>query len=97
MVLIAEALSIVAAEYDAKVFRIGGDAFVLITDTSEKGLARSITLKMEEKLDTIDFRDDFEIHMSMGIALYDGTIAVSDLIDRADEKLYQTKRKHKNR
>ena len=93
LVLIAEVLSIAAAAYNAEVFRIGGDEFVIITDTAEKGLADCITLHIKDKLDAIAFRDDFAIRMSTGTALYDGTIAVTELIDCADKKLYEAKNK----
>lgn len=93
--LVAQALDIVAQEYDSEVFRIGGDEFVIITNTSEPGLDQKICDAIKEALDNIEFRDDYDLKMSMGASLYDGTSKISELIDGADKKLYQAKRKNK--
>lgn len=96
LVLIAGVLSKVAKRFRSNVFRIGGDEFVIITDTSEKELAFDITKALKNELDNIEFRDDFDIKMSIGVALYDGVTSVDDLLNRADKKLYEAKkRKHK--
>ncbi len=93
--LIADVLTSVAEQYDSEVFRIGGDEFVVITDTSEFGLADKVCEAIKNALDNIDFRDDFDIKMSMGVSLYDGKCEISELINGADKKLYQAKRKTK--
>jgi len=92
LMLIADALSSVAQRYDAEVFRIGGDEFVIITNTSESGLADLVCADLKTELDNIDFRDDFDIRMSMGVSLYDGSCTISELISGADKKLYQAKK-----
>ncbi|MBQ7974759.1 MAG: GGDEF domain-containing protein [Clostridia bacterium] len=93
--LIADALERVAQQFDSEAFRIGGDEFVVITDTSESGLADRVCDALEKEFDNIDFRDDFDINMSMGVSLYDGSCPISELISGADKKLYQAKRKNK--
>jgi len=95
LVLIATALSKVGRMFNAEVFRIGGDEFVIITDTSEEGLATSVVDAIKCELDKIDFRDDFDIRMSMGVALYDGVVRIDELLSSADKKLYQAKRNSK--
>ncbi len=93
--LIAGVLEEVAEQYDSEVFRIGGDEFVVITDTSESGLAEEICASLKEGLDAIDFRDDYDICMSMGVSLYDGKCTIAEMINSADRKLYQAKQKNK--
>lgn len=93
LILIAGALSKVAKKFSSNVFRIGGDEFVIITDKSEKGLAEKITEAVKQELDTIDFRDDFDIKMSIGAALYDGKTAINELLNSADKKLYEAKKR----
>jgi len=93
LVLIADALARVGKAFDSSVFRIGGDEFVIITDTSEQGLAQEITEAIKERLDGIDFRDDFDIKMSIGYALYDGAASIEELLESADKKLYEAKKK----
>ena len=89
LVLIAGVLSKVAKKFRSNVFRIGGDEFVIITDTSEKGLADDVTAAVKNELDNLDFRDDFDIKMSIGVALYDGVTSIDVLLNRADKKLYR--------
>lgn len=92
LVLIAATLSKVAKKFRSNVFRIGGDEFVIITDKSEKGLADDITAALKEELDNIEFRDDFDIKMSIGVALYDGETPVNELLNNADKKMYEAKK-----
>lgn len=91
--LVAEALSRVSSRFECEVFRIGGDEFVIITDKSDKGVAEEITKALEEEFDKIDFRDDFNIEMSVGVALYDGVSTIDEILDAADKKLYEAKRR----
>ena len=95
LILISSALLKVSEKFNSEVFRMGGDEFVIITDTSEEGLADNIIESIQEELDMIDFRDDFDIRMSMGVSLYDGKTHVNDLIESADKKMYEVKKKAK--
>ena len=95
LVLIAGVLSKVAKRFRSNVFRIGGDEFVIITDKSEQGLAEQVMDAIKNALDKIEFRDDFDIKMSLGYALYDGVTPIDELLGNADKKLYEAK-KHKN-
>ncbi len=92
LVLIADVLARVADRFCSNVFRIGGDEFVIITDTSEQGLAVDITNAIKAELDNIDFRNDFDIKMSIGVALYDGVTPVDELLNNADKKMYEAKK-----
>lgn len=95
LILIASALDKVCKRFSSNVFRIGGDEFVIITDTSEEGLAIDITNAIKYELDNIDFRSDFDIEMSIGVALYDGVTPIDELLSNADKKLYEAKKKEK--
>ena len=95
LVLIARTLSKVAEKFRSNVFRIGGDEFVIITDKSEKGLADAVIASLKEELDNIKFRDDFDIKMSIGVSLYDGVTPISELLESADKRMYEAKRKSK--
>ena len=93
--LVSEALSRVSKRFKSTAFRIGGDEFVIITDTSEEGLASDITNAIKKEFDNIEFRDDFDINISIGNALYDGVISVNALLDSADKRLYESKKNKK--
>lgn len=92
LILISSVLLKVSKKYNSEVFRIGGDEFVIITDTVEEGQAEEIISEIQKELDNIDFRDDFDIKMSMGVAIYDGMTHVTELLNNADKKLYQAKK-----
>lgn len=92
LVLVAEALSRVGKKIDAEVFRIGGDEFVIITDKSCEGLAEKVVRFIKDELDNIEFRTDFDIKMSIGVALYDGKTTIDDLLNHADKKMYEAKK-----
>lgn len=93
--LISDVLIRVSERYDAAAFRIGGDEFVIFVDVSEDTIPKEICSALKTELDDIDFRDDFDIRMSMGIAKYDGRISVAELLNSADMELYEAKRKGK--
>ncbi len=95
LILVAGALARVGKKFSANVFRIGGDEFVIITDTSEEGLAIDVTNAIKTELDNIDFRNDYDIEMSIGVALYDGVTPIDELLSNADKKLYEAKKKIK--
>ncbi len=92
LVLIADVLSKVSKKFRSDAFRIGGDEFVIITDKSEKDLAENITAEIKKELDRLEFRDDFDIKMSIGVALYDGVTPIDELLNNADKKLYEAKK-----
>ena len=96
LVLIADALTKAGKKFSSGVFRIGGDEFVIITDTSEEGLATEVTKAVEDELDNVDFRDDFEIEISIGFALYDGKTPIKELLKKADKRMYEAKKRKQN-
>ena len=93
--LVANTLTDVAKKYDSTAFRMGGDEFVIITDKSNPGLADEICAEIAQRFENLNFRDDFEIKMSMGVSLYDGKHSIEQLIQSADSILYEMKRKGK--
>lgn len=97
LVLVAKALSKVVKNYKSKVFRTGGDEFVIITDTSELGLADAIEESIKIELGNINFRDDFEINLSMGHVMYDGVTPIEELMKTADKKMYDIKNEGKKK
>ncbi len=92
---VSKALSTASEEYEAEVFRIGGDEFVIVVDTSDSSLVNEMCDKIKCELDAIDLNVDFAIRMSMGTALYDGVSKISELLNKADKKLYEAKAKNK--
>lgn len=97
LVMISETLTRVAEQFDVEAFRMGGDEFVLIADTSDEMFIKELCETLKTELDAIDFRDDFDIRMSVGAAKYDGKTSVEELLNRADMLLYEAKRETKKK
>ena len=95
LILISSVLLKVSKQYDSEVFRIGGDEFVIITDTVDEAIISEMIAEIHKELDDIDFRDDFDIKISIGVALYDGKSHITELLNNADKKMYQAKRASK--
>ena len=93
--LVAKALTKVANAFDAKVFRVGGDEFQIIADTSDKAEAERIEQALQREFDAIRFRDDFDIEISVGKVLYKGEAEPEDILEEADSLLYAAKRERK--
>ena len=94
--LVSNALKRACQDFDAEAFRVGGDEFVIITDASEEVSAHKVCDAVRSELDSIDFRNDFNLEISMGVAFYDGTKTISQLIENADRLLYEDKEKSKS-
>lgn len=97
LVLVSDVLAHISEEYNSVAFRIGGDEFVIIVDTSDSVLIKELCTKLEDALLKIDFRDDYDIKMSMGFAIYDGKTDIDELLNFADMQLYSVKRKKKQK
>ena len=52
--------------------------------------------QLEKEFEALHFRDDFKIKMSIGMALFDGKASVEELMARADQFLYDEKRRRKS-
>ena len=50
-----------------------------------------------EEFDKIKFRDDFDIEISIGKALYNGEEEIDELLAEADSRMYAEKAKRKNK
>jgi GGDEF domain-containing protein len=44
------------------------------------------------ELNNLEFRDDFDIRMSIGTALYNGETPIDEILNNADKKLYEAKK-----
>ena len=95
LIMVADVLFKIGKMYDCSAFRIGGDEFIIITDKSDPGLDEKIIKVIKEELDRLVFRDDFDIKISLGSSLYDGTSSIEDILNKADKKMYEAKRKSK--
>ncbi len=77
-------------------FRIGGDEFVLIIDSTSQNVAGAIEQRIKGKIDKINSLEGnpYQLSMSFGHVFYEGQEAVSfaSLLKQADESMYQNKK-----
>lgn len=90
--LVAQALQKVCRKFSSNVFRIGGDEFIIIAENFPEGIDEEITDAIKTEFDQIEFRSDFDIRISIGVALYDGVTPIDELLNNADKKLYEAKK-----
>lgn len=86
--------------YD-KVFRYGGEEFLLCMPNASAESGREIIDRLREELASLPFesndRQQFYVTVSFGIALLDPAVPVEQSIDRADRALYAAKGQGRNR
>ena len=89
----ADVLSRVFAKYEAAVFRIGGDEFMVIIESEEELDMEQIEKEINAKLILTMPGDDINMSMSFGVEKYDESMNIRSFIDGADQKLYKSKEK----
>lgn len=85
--------------YD-KVFRYGGEEFLICLTDTDPGVGRAIVDRLREELASLPFeasgKGTFHVTASFGLAALDPGIAVERSIDRADKALYVAKADGRN-
>jgi diguanylate cyclase len=82
-----------------KVYRYGGDEFVILFNRSSEHVVKATAKRILEKINHTVFKiQDLEIKItnSIGIAAHKKGDTIDTLITRADEALYETKKSGKN-
>ncbi|MCR5774595.1 MAG: GGDEF domain-containing protein [Lachnospiraceae bacterium] len=78
----------------ANIARYGGDEFAVMFESGDPEDAVRLKENITQKLDMINKRTGipFELTVSIGIASSDGSCSLKELIDRADEDMYEAKK-----
>ena len=101
-VLIAVAQDIMARlrPYD-KVFRYGGEEFLIVFPATDLTEARGIVERLHEEIGSLrhysNRNEEFHVTVSIGLTLLDPDLPVQESIDRADKALYAAKAAGRNR
>ena len=78
-------------------YRTGGDEFVVILYKVDEKMYENLIAKMREYLDGVKLNDKVGIKIASGYAdyMYDLDVDLYSTLKRADEKMYEYKRKMK--
>ena len=79
-----------------KVFRWGGEEFVIIVHTSSER-ARVMAEKIRHRVQDNVYCENIHLTCSMGVTAMDAASSLTEQIDRADQALYEAKRAGRNR
>ena len=80
------------------IFRIGGEEFAILLETSDVSKALQIVEQLRQKVERHKFKSVQEkVTISIGIAKYSGKESLERLYQRADRALYEAKRGGRNR
>ena len=77
-----------------RVYRIGGDEFLMIIDNPEQGESERVIRSVQEKLNADHGEVEISISSAVGFALGSGA-DLSDVVKRADAYMYENKRRSK--
>lgn len=80
------------------IFRIGGEEFAILLETSDVSKALQILQELRQKVEQHRFKGiQGKVTISIGVAKYDGKESLEHLYQRADRALYEAKRGGRNR
>ena len=77
----------------ANIARYGGDEFTILFESDDPENAEALKKEIADTLETVNRRTGipFELTVSIGVAMSDGTLSLKELIDLADEAMYKEK------
>lgn len=91
----ADKLKEVAQEFGGIIARYGGDEFAYATDLPNKNVDDVKSLIASKMLEASE-RHVFDIRLSVGTAAYEAGMKISELIAKADDALYEDKKRKKS-
>ncbi|MBO6655621.1 MAG: GGDEF domain-containing protein [Pseudomonadales bacterium] len=80
-----------------RVFRIGGDEFVIIADGTDRQAAFQLTEKIRKTVEETDIIPGRDLTISLGVTMLKAEDTTDSWLDRADAELYKAKNAGRNR
>jgi two-component system cell cycle response regulator len=80
-----------------KVSRWGGEEFLILCTETDGKNAKILAEKIRKAVESYNFPIDRQVTISGGVAEYSNEDNISELIEKADEKLYQAKNSGRNK
>ena len=94
--LVAKVLNDTGMKHDAKCARMSGDEFLSLIETDDKAYAESYCSEIQANLTKACEERPYKLSLSIGIAEYTGNMNLMELISKADKRMYDQKKEHKN-
>ena len=80
------------------IVRFGGDEFIILLPNTQIEQAKTVALKIIDKIDEYNKDKEFNFTISVGVSSYQkGDETIDNLISRADDALYEAKTTGKNK
>lgn len=95
LVRMAECLSVSLRKTD-RLFRIGGDEFVIVVEGGVQSDAEGLAEKLRKVVSSEDILDNKKITISLGVAEINESDTADDWVTRADDALYKAKGSGRN-
>ncbi len=80
-----------------KVSRWGGEEFLILCCETEGEKAKLLAEKLRKNVEKHNFPIDRQVTISGGVSAFNNEINITELIEKADEKLYQAKNSGRNK
>lgn len=94
---IAKTISLGIREEQDIAGRYGGEEFGIIMERVNKAIAVQTAERLRKEIEKLEFEDGFKVTISMGVTTADKKVSRQQIIERADQALYISKRNGKNR
>ena len=95
--VVGNVLATTSAKYSAVCARMSGDEFVAFLEANTVDSAVAYRAELEKTLKEACDHLPYTLRISIGIAEYDGTMTLMQLLNQADGKMYEEKKIHKQR
>ena len=81
--------------FDESVYRMGGDEFIVLLDTVDKGKIVEMLEKFENEIEAFNKQNKIVLQSAYGYSIYEKGKTYDDMIKEADKNMYICKRKQK--
>ena len=85
-----------AREYHAVCARMSGDEFIALMETDNREGAQAFRKSLEEGLRDACVHLPYTLKISIGISEHDGKMTMMQLLNAADARMYEEKKRHKH-
>ena len=97
LMMVGAALNQIASKYNTVCARMSGDEFISILETQSQDEVSKFIFDLEDSLKDACSHMSYQMRLSVGVAEYDGTMSLMELLNQADLNMYEQKKLHKKK